>query len=193
MNIKRLLCPDISKAPSLLLSDNSSCGGLIWETGMPIDTNDIDLSRLEFTCETLPSKSMTDFALSDAGCIVVSEKLKNALDENQIDNIDYYPATVVLPKEDSTQSGYYAANIKGLVDAIDLDKSEYRAIERKGRTAIVRMEKLVLKDVEASHSSIYRLKMFRSPIIVEGKLCSYLSENSFSGIKLVDPEEWDGI
>ncbi|HRX17020.1 MAG TPA: hypothetical protein P5123_11960 [Spirochaetota bacterium] len=136
---------------------------------------------------------MTYFALSDAGCIVVSEKLKNTLDENQIDNIDYYPATVVLPKEDSPKSGYYAANIKGLVDAIYLDKSECRAIEHKSRTAIVRMEKLVLKDVEVSHSSIYRLKMFRSPIIVEGKLCSYLSENSFSGIKLVAPEKWDGV
>lgn len=192
--MKRLLCPDTLVSPSLTLTDKGSCFDSIWQYGAPIDTNQYDVSRLEFICETLPSGAMMDFALSDTGCIVVSERLKTALDDQHIDNIDYYPSTIIERDGDTPKTGYFAANILGLVDTIDLDKSEYRGKKRDGELrAITRIEKLVLKETETSHSSIYRVYMFRRLIVIEEKLCAFFTKNAVPGVRLVDPEKWDGI
>ena len=37
---------------------------MIWEDGVKIDSKEYDLSNLEFICETLPSGTMTDYAVS---------------------------------------------------------------------------------------------------------------------------------
>jgi len=73
--MQKLLFPDTKKAPVITLSDNGSCFDTIWQDGEAIDTNEYDLSRLEFLCENLPSGRMTDFAISDMGCPVVSQSL----------------------------------------------------------------------------------------------------------------------
>lgn len=57
---KLLLCPDTAVSPEIILSENALCSEMKWETGHSIDTNDYDLSKLEFICETLPAKQPTD-------------------------------------------------------------------------------------------------------------------------------------
>ena len=70
---------------------------------------------------------MTDFAKTDRGCPVLSEGFRSLLESCGVDNLDYYPVTVSDAVETSAQSSYYAANILGLVDCIDREKSAMRA------------------------------------------------------------------
>ena len=53
----RLLCPNTDTSPDIRVSDNGSCNEMIWEDGVKIDSNEYDLSNLEFICETLNNLS----------------------------------------------------------------------------------------------------------------------------------------
>ena len=84
-----LLCADTETSPDITLTEHGTCFDTIWEDGHVINQTDCDLSRLEFICETLPGGMFPDYAVSDMGCPVVSEKLKYLLQTSGIDNIEY--------------------------------------------------------------------------------------------------------
>ena len=190
--MKRFLCPDYASVSTLTLSDSSSCLKAVWNKAAPVKKR-YDLSRLEFICEE-PSKGTADFMVSDDACPVVSERLMQSFNSLHIENIDYYPAAVIKRKGGSPESGFYAANILGLVDCVDTDKTECNATIIDGVVkGISLVEKLVLKDAEVFHGDIYRVHMLRRMIMIEDKLISFFTENSVPGAKLVNPEKWDGI
>ncbi len=190
--MKRFLCPDYVSVSTLTLSDNASCFKSVWNKAVPIK-NRYDLSRLEFICED-SSKGIADFMVSDDACPVVSERLRQSLTSLHVDNIDYYPATVIERKGGSPKSGFYAANILGIVDCVDTDKTECNATVIDGVVkGISLVEKLVIKDSDVFHGDIYRVHLLRRMIMIEDKLISFFTENPVPGIKLVDPEKWDGV
>ncbi len=88
--MQKLLFPNVEVAPNITMNVNASCFETIWEDGAVIDTLEYDLSRLEFICEKLPCGKMTDFAVSDMGCPIVSQRLKDTFEDYGIDNITFY-------------------------------------------------------------------------------------------------------
>ncbi len=89
---------------------------------------------------------MTDYAASDMGCLVVSERFKKFIDNLGIDNIEFFPATVIEKEGQAPKAGYYAANIIGLIECIDIDASEMRAkYNKEGELKVIfRIDSLVL-------------------------------------------------
>lgn len=110
-----VLCADFSKTSSSYLSDDSTCQEPVWQRGERLDTDDYNLSRLVFISQNKHMQPFPDFSRDGHGCLVVSEKLKQILTNSGIDNIDYYPASIVEYGEEKPEPGYYAANIIGLV------------------------------------------------------------------------------
>lgn len=192
---KYILCPDLIISPSLRMSDKSSCNEMIWEDGKPVDPEEYDLSNLEFICESSPSGRMTDYAVSDMGCSVISSRFKELLDEAGIDNIQYFEASLVEKDGEPAAAGYYAANIIGLADCIDREKSEMRTRTLRGREhpVIFRISKLSLKDDTAIEEQLFRVKDFTRLILVDKTLKEKIAESSLRGIKLILPERWDGF
>ncbi len=192
--MQKLLFPDSETAPNITLSDNGSCFETIWEDGTFINTQEHDLSRLEFICEDLPSGEMTEFAVSDMGCLIVSQRLKNAFVKYGINNIDFFPATIIERTGEQPKAGFYAANIIGLVACINTDESEFRGRVVDGELkGIRRITKLVLDNPEPIASYIYRVYLFRRLIVLSGNALKLFGENNFSGVKIVEPSRWDGF
>lgn len=192
---KYLLCPDLGLSPLLRMSDKSSCSEMIWEDGKLIDPEEYNLSKLEFICETLPSGEMTDYAVSDMGCSVVSERFKELLDKAGIDNIQYFEAAVVEKEGKPAKPGYYAANIVGLVDCIDIDASELDSEpDKTGEKIIIwSIDRLVLKDDFGKGELIFRTANYTGVILVDDALKEKISGSPLKGIKLILPERWDGF
>ncbi len=192
---KLILCPDTNISPAITSSENCSCSEMIWESGHLIDPKEYDLSNLEFLCETLPSGFFPDYAVSDMGCSVISECLKNLLEKLGIDNIQYFNAKIIEQEGESAKQGYYAANIVGLVDCIDREVSEMdvEADENGELNIIFGIDKLVLKDIPSNYNTIYRVSFFTRLILVDKDLKDIFEQNFIQGIKLVKPERWDGI
>lgn len=190
-----ILCPNTDVSPDVRLNDNSSCNEMIWENGSIINPTEYDLSKLEFLCETLPSGKMTDYVVSDMGCPIISERFKQFLDSLGIDNIQYFEAAIIELEGEPAKSGYYAANIIGLIDCIDRDASDMDAEPDKDGelTVIFGIEKLVLKDNIAYQGYLFRAAHFTRLILVDEFLKQQIEESPLTGIRLVSPERWDGI
>ncbi len=176
------------------LSDHGSCDEMIWENGHYLDPNMYDFSRLEFVCEKLKSGGMTDYALTDMGCSIMSERLKVFFESNGVNNIQYFPASVIERDGELAKDGYYAANFIGLVDCIDRDASEMRAMRDKNGelNIITRISKLVLKKTAQSEGYIYRAYPFTRLILIDSSFKEKIESAGITGIRLVEPENWDG-
>ena len=192
---QHLLCPNTDSSPDLRMSDNGSCNEIIWRTGHKLPLVEYDLSNLEFLCETLPSGEMTDYAVSDMGCSVVSERFKQFLDSLNINTIEYFPATVIEQEGEPAKQGYYAANILGLIDCIDKDASDMDAEPNdEGEITIIwSIDKLVLKQTPFSQEPIHRGAHFTRLILINELTKQQIEESGLTGIRLVAPERWDGI
>lgn len=190
---KMLLCPDTAVSPNITYSDNSSCQEMIWETGSLIEREEYNLGRLEFICEDLPAGHFPDFAVSDLGCPIVSKRFKDCLDHLRVENVEYFPAAVIETKDGPPRTGYFAANIIGLINCIDLEKSDIDGKEVNGEIVAIRyINKLVLNDKD-NFGAIYRAYLFRRLIIVEEPLIANLRGQNIEGIKFIDPGKWDGF
>jgi hypothetical protein len=83
---KLILCPNTQTSPAMTSGDRNSCNEMIWENGESLDDSNYDFSNLEFICED-EDDEMTDYALTDMGCSLVSERLKIFFDSEGFDNI----------------------------------------------------------------------------------------------------------
>ncbi len=165
---------------------------MIWEDGLIIDHAKYDLSRLEFVCEN--SGVMTDYAVTDMGCSLVSERLKTFFESNGIDNVQYFPATVIERVGEKPKGGYYAANFIGLLDCIDREASEMNAEEdENGELNIIfSIDKLVLKDTEDDRF-LSRACSFSRLILIDDSFIEKFNGSQITGLRLIEPEWWDGI
>jgi hypothetical protein len=188
---KLLLFPDIDTSPSLTATPSCTCAELIWEEGRVLSPSECDFSNLEFRCETLPSGEMTDFAVTDSGAPIVSERLKAMLREMNV-NVQYFPVRIIEKSGSQSKQGYYAINIVGLVDCIDFGASDLVVEEEEGEIVdVVEVGTLVLKN--ESFGDLYRMYMFERVIVVEGHFAEKLQSLGIKGMKLMRPEKWDGI
>lgn len=187
-----ILCPDINSSPDLTFLE-TTCSEMIWENGDWINDKEYDLSKIQFIFENSSAKKMTDYAVSDFGCSIVSERLKNVFDSEGIDNIQYFKTSIIQKKGTPALDGFYIANIIGLADCIDLENSEMDSdLEDDNITIIYSVEKLVLKKY-SSEKLIFRLKHFTRVILITENLKEKLIQLDITGIKLISPEKWDGF
>lgn len=192
---KLILCPNTEVSPDITASDNCTCNELIWESGHLIDPARYNLTNLEFVCETLPTGSTSDYMISDTGCSIISKKLKNFFDRLKIDNIQYFDASIISRAGEKPEPEFFAANILGLFDVIDRPTSEMDTdLDDDGEPTIVYgIDKLALIDPLPNHGSIYRVFSFSRLILVDETFRESLEQTSITGLRLVQPEKWDGI
>ena len=128
------------------------------------------------------------------GCPVISARLKNFFDDAGIDNIQYFPVTILENSDSIPKSDYFAMNVLGLVSCIDLNESEFKGRIVEGEVkGIRRISKLVLTEDLPEHLNIFRVRLFRRLIVISEKLVQSFTKEGFTGIKLVAPDRWDGF
>ena len=69
--------------------------------------------------------NMTDHLSIDEACgLVFSKRLRDLLQNIAVDNIQYFDFDIVYPKGNNVYTDYKIANVVGLVDCVDKDKSD---------------------------------------------------------------------
>ncbi len=188
-----LLCPNTDISPNIRASDNSSCNEMIWEDGEILNPEVHDFTNLEFICENLPSWKLTDYMMSDMGCSVISERCKNIFDQLWLNNIQYFPATVIEKEGEKAKNGYYAINFIELTNCIDIESSDLDSkTNRKWELFIWSIDSLtLLKDIDCQNA-IFRAWQFTRIIIADQKCKDLLEKNNLTSIRCITPERWDG-
>lgn len=115
-----------------------------------------------------------------------SHKMKRALDESGVTNIDYYPVVLVDSQTKVSLQEYWLAIVKDVVACIDLQKSLFKENI---------FEQTVLSRFSIDHSrtnglSLLRLHNIPGLIIINEELKEKLSKIEFEGVSIKHTDEY---
>lgn len=121
------------------------------------------------------------------GHILVSERMKQCLDDAGVDNVQYLRGEAIYIPTGEKLS-YHVANIIGLVRALDIDASQC-SIDENG--IVEKFDRLHI-DESASHSlDVFRLFETFLLVIVSERIRRTLERACISGIRFMSEENWE--
>lgn len=131
-------------------------------------------NNISFYFNSCEGNEMTDFIDNVFGWTIVSERFKNIMETNNIDGFQYLPTTVIN-KDNNKSEKCYVLNMIKVVDAIDLDNSEY--IESRVKVFINR----VINKDKINGEDVFKLKEDYDSIIISEKVKLIIENNKFTG------------
>ncbi len=163
-------------------------GDVSFEEGVSLSNNKIPDITL-----TLSKKSrrgnMTDrLVITAVYGLVFSTRLRELLDSLGIDNIEYYTLEIVDPRTGKKFSDYRIANVVGLVDCVDREKSDCKYFDDG---EIKRIHKLVLDESRIpSKLRIFRLAGRTVLTVVHQSIKEAIESAGITGCVFYRPEEY---
>lgn len=128
----------------------------------------------------------TDYLGNDLGWLIISEKLKLVLENHKIMGIQYLPIKVKNKLDSKQLNNYYVANIYNLVDALDLQKSDYSIFELDENEKIFSVKVHVLEEEKLKGLDIFRLKEDHIPKFVSKNIVNLIKENDITGFEFIE-------
>jgi hypothetical protein len=167
---------------------NTPIKNLSWVDGKKLR---IDVPLLRFSVSQASTDVFFDYLRPAANIPLYSDRLKDILDANGVDNIDYYDAEVV-DEAHSTRCHYNAANIIGQLSAVDRQLSDVTPV--KGSDLLLDdVEKLVLDEKRLAEILICRLAEYDLLTVVHDRIRTAIESIPARGVVFVKPEDWDGF
>jgi hypothetical protein len=126
-----------------------------------------------------------DVLQNHLGLPIFSQRLRNALEEAGIRDIQYLPVTVIRP-DGHRLTGFSIGNVLRLVPALDLQKSDYDVFPqdyflptRRGMVQGIR--RAVLLGHALNEYDVIRLKEFKRGLYVSERFTSVFGAGRFTG------------
>jgi hypothetical protein len=190
-------CPSGTEMHYLFMSDHASYPAvelitpleeLEWVSGASLPAAPPPLT---FHLEGEPGFIWPDFIRPNSIIPLFSEQLRDILTRSGADNVEYFPAQVVDTVTNSARS-YWAANVLGLVSAMDKSQSEFMPA-RRHPVAVRSIDKLVLDESRCADFHIFRLAEYDMLVVVSERVVKSVEQAQLQGIVLLRPEDWDGL
>jgi hypothetical protein len=110
-----------------------------------------------------------------------SDALKDAMMQFGVDNIDYFPVEIEAPATQEVETGWWLANVLGLVECVDLTRSTIvpRPAGAKGR-----LEAFYVDPQRTRGLHIFRLAEDPTLIILDEDLRRFLQSMVLRGIRM---------
>lgn len=126
-------------------------------------------------------RNMPDFF--DTTVPVMSKRMLVAMRSLGVDNIDAYPVIIQDKESGETWKDYFAVNVVGLLDAIDLDKSV--------RANDYDFHSTVIDEKKAMGQLCFRLLVGPEMIIIHESVAKPLMEMGLKGVLIIKTEDYD--
>ncbi len=175
---------DLFKAQNIIeiAGHMKETGELNWIAGQAFEK---PLAPQELILDSSYGTVFPDFF--DTTIPVMSEKLLTFLESLGINNIDRYPVT--LNDKGKKYQGFFAVNVIGSIDAVDLENSEYRLrLKRPYFTGTI-----VIDENKVNGARFFRLQNGPGFIVVSREIAEELMKHEWSAVLLQPTEEYDGI
>jgi hypothetical protein len=143
--------------------------------------------HITFSMTKAEKGDLGDLVLSGLRGIVISRKFKRVLDEFGIENIQYIVAEIYDEVDRKTYPDYFVANIIGLIDCIDLERSKLTmraALPDKIRD----INELHIDENRAGDCAIFRLARQFTLILVNEALKVALERAKLKGVTFIEAE-----
>lgn len=141
----------------------------------------------------LPLSSASGDARTDImGSLVTlfSDELKDAMIQFGVDNIDYFSVELEDQATHEVESGYWLANVVGIVECVDAARS---TIVPRPSGAKGRLESFYIDPRRAGGLSIFRLAEQPTLIVIKEVLREFLESLPLSGVRMRHTSVYDGF
>ncbi len=156
-----------------------------------VDMSEEDIFKLSVSGVPLKDKNLKiklrknkgivrNFIQNLYGIPIISELISEVLLKNCPDEIELFDVKVDM----QIDLKYYFLNILNNIDAINFEKSKFTEIIPETKV-LSEIEKLVLDDSKIKSRQIFRLKHFRTEIIISEKLKNNLEKLKISEFKFI--------
>ena len=147
---------------------------------------EFDSLPIEMPVEMNEDEEIGSTDIINPGVPFFSDKMKSALDEYGVTNIDYYPVVIIDSETEGILCKYWLAIVKGMPACIDLTKSQFKEIT---------VERTVLTQFFIDHTKTAGLNLFRfnsipGLIIINEELKDKLSKLDFHGVSFKNIKEY---
>jgi hypothetical protein len=156
-------------------------GELNWTAGRSFSKS---LSVQELALDSRYGENFPDFF--DTTLPVMSQRLLKFLVSLGVTNIDSY--AVNLNDRAIKYQGYYAVNVIGAIDGVDLNNSEYRLRFNKPYFT----GKVVIDENKVNGARLFRLLHGPGLIVISQEIADELMKHEWSAIMLQPTEEYEG-
>jgi len=141
---------------------------------------------IEMEAEIEEDEEVVYTDIINPGVPLFSEKMKSALDDLGVNNIDYYPVVIVDYDTRDVLAEYYLGVVTDIVACIDLDKSVFEE-NSMGKTVITQF---AVDDSKTGDLNLFRFHNIPGLIIINEELKDKLSKTDFQGISFKPTQEY---
>ncbi len=121
------------------------------------------------------------------GVPLFSPKMKSALDDLGIDNIDYYPVLLIDEETNEALAEYYLVIVKEIIACIDLDNTQFG--ETASGTKVI--TQFSIDPTKVKGSKLFRFHNIPGLIIIDEALKEELSKIEFQGVSFKPTEQYN--
>jgi hypothetical protein len=158
-----------------------------WATGRKLT---LPVPSLEFEVEANDTFQWVDF-FKATSIPLFSPRLRTALEDCGVDNVDYYPARVRDAKTGEVRD-YHAANVIGRVECVDRERSKFQPVA-DSPVSIASFERLVLDERKIRGLKLFRSAEFGLLLLIDKPVKEHLEAEELSALMFIEPEKWDGF
>jgi hypothetical protein len=144
---------------------------------------------VEFALVDTHSDRLREFYNVDA--LVMTKRLAQALRDAGVDNLDVYEAIIRHSKTGLVEREYVAANLVGIVSAVDMSQSNAVG-STSGNLLDVDFDGLRIDATKATGLLMFRLAENTSAVVIDERVKDYLLAHGFDMLTFVPPEEFIG-
>jgi len=163
----------------------------LWITGEPLQAPPGDITLV--ADDEKPS-AVSDLVLARVDIQIHSPKLVQALQAAGVDNIEYFPVTLIDKKRGVTRTDYQVANIIGKVACLDVDHSEAPKMLNGNGYRSVKKFRLLEDQIKplpgtTTPPQLFRLAEFSFHVIAHESLKNKLEQAGVTGIEFIRTED----
>lgn len=156
-----------------------------WEFWKYVSPGKVDIPHKELFITTRKKGLPLDFTMADFELLIVNEKVKNLISEEEVQFIP-----IKLETDPNSKINYYLMVVNKEIECVDESKSVFVKWEKDNPIRPDKageyksFEKLILNPADIpKESDIFRLKKYDIVIVVSERMKLLLEENKVSGIQ----------
>ncbi|QHE53681.1 imm11 family protein [Pontibacillus sp. HMF3514] len=127
----------------------------------------------------------TDYLANDLGWFIVSSKFKNILENMDGISIQFLPVNIINSYDHSQLSGYYVANILTVLDALNLEGSDYSVIDLDDEK-FYNVKKYAVSKNRINQKNVFKLKGDEIPVFISGVIKEQIEEELVTGCDFLE-------
>jgi hypothetical protein len=134
-----------------------------------------------------------DFLVNENKLLVVSARVKDFLESQNLDGNEFLPVGVINHKGRKLEEKYFIAHQLGLQDCIDTKKSGAKPNAIDPSTFVYLLRLVIDENKVDGRRRLFRMAKYADLALFERSLAEQIQAEGFTGIQFIELKNWDGV